>query len=226
MCYGFQMDKLLELKDLKNLVEKNQFEHPELNTAIIVAAAIWGLKAGELSSIEVGDLVTAKGQLKKKWLLRAEVAFNGQAREIYSEHESLVKYLISYFQFRSIHEQGTTNLGEYYGLDPDSKVFLTPDGEPFKFFRGKSENKVKLVPVGMNNYFKKLILTAGMYGHTYKDFRRSLAIQMYREGLQKTGVIKDIMRYLGIRSYSAIRKILNSDPKALHDMIKGIHTRI
>ncbi|MCF6256173.1 MAG: hypothetical protein L3K25_07710 [Gammaproteobacteria bacterium] len=78
----------------------------------------------------------------------------------------------------------------------------------------------------MNAYFKKLILNAGLLGVTYKDFRRSLAIQMYREGYRKTGVVKDIMQYLGIRSYSAMRKILNSDPKMLHDMIKGIHKRI
>ena len=220
------MDRLLELKELKRLVERNKDQHQELNAALIVAAAIWGVKSGELSLIEVADVLTPKGALRKKWVLRKEIAFNGYARELYTEHESLVDYLNSYLSFRIEHKQHVTNIGEYRGLDPESKLFLSPEGEPFKFSRREAGKKLNLQPTGMNAYFKRLILNAGMSGITYKDFRRSLAIQMYREGARNTGVIKDIMQYLGIRSYSAMRKILNSDPRALHDMIKGIHRRI
>ena len=87
---------------------------------------------------------------------------------------------------------------------------------------------VNLQPVGMNNYFKRLIKGSGLAGTgiTYKEFRRSLAIQMWRTGDRKTGVMKDIMKYLGLRSYSALRKILSGDKKHLHEMIKGIHKRI
>ena len=220
------MGRLIELGDLKRLVERNKDEHQELNAALIVAAAIWGVKAGELSLIEVADVLTPKGALRKKWVLRAEIAFNGHARELYTEHESLVGYLDAYLAYRVKRGMGVTNIGEHRSLDPDSKLFLTPAGQPFKFSRREAGNTVSLQPTGMNAYFKKLFLSAGLTGITYKDFRRSLAIQMYREGARKTGVVKDIMQYLGIRSYSAMRKILNSDPKALHDMIKGIHKRI
>ncbi len=214
---------MLELKDLKRLVERNKDRHQELNAVLIVAAAIWGVKSGELSLIEVADVLTPKGMLRKKWVLRKEIAFNGWARELYTEHESLVGYLDEHLAFRIAQRQYVTNIGEYRGLDPESKLFLSPKGEPFKFSRREAGNKVNLQPTGMNAYFKKLILNAGLPGITYKDFRRSLAIQMYREGARNTGVVKGIMQYLGIRSYSAMRKILNSDPKALHDMIKGIH---
>jgi len=217
---------LIELKDLKQLVERNATHNGKLNAALIVSAAIWGVKAGELSLIEVSDVLTAKGELKKKWLLRAEISFNGHKRNLYTEHESLVGYLSAYIGDRYDKQQGITNSGEYCGLDADSKLFLNPAGVAFKFSRREAGNKVNLQPVGINGYFKKLIKTAGLVGVTFKDFRRSLAIQMHREGGRKTGVIKDIMEYLGIRSYSAMRKLLNSDPKMLHDMVKGIHKRI
>jgi len=220
------MTKLLELKDLKQLVERNKDQNPELNAALIVAAVIWGVKSGELSKIEIADVLTPKGVLKKKWVLRKEVAFNKCARELFTEHESLVEYLGAYLVFRVNKKQKVTSSGEYRGLDPESKLFLDPGGEPFKFSRRETDNKVNLQPTGMNAYFKKLITNAGLLGVTYKDFRRSLAIQMYREGSRKTGVVKDIMKYLGIRSYSAMRKILSGDPKMLHDMIKGIHKKI
>ena len=218
------MDRL-EHKDLKQLVERNRGQNQELNAALIVAAAIWGVKAGELSLIEVRDVLTPKGTLRKRWVLRKEVAFNGYARNLYTEHESLVEYLDVYLAFRIRRGQGVTGAGEYRGLDAESRLFLTPDGSPFKFSRRQSGSQASLQPTGMNAYFKRLIMNAGLPGITYKDFRRSLAIQMYREGAGK-GVIKEIMQYLGIRSYSAMRKILNSDPKALNDMIKGIHKRI
>lgn len=220
------MSKLLELKDLRQLVARNSDSNGELNAALIVSAAIWGVKASELSLIEVSDVLTAKGQLMKKWLLRSEIAFNGCKRELYTEHESLVDYLNAYIVDRASKKLHVTNSGEYLSLDPKSKLFLDPAGNEFKFSRRESNNTINMQPVGINSYFKKLIINAGLVGVTFKDFRRSLAIQMHREGGRKTGVIKDIMTYLGIRSYSAVRKLLNSDPKMLHDMVKGIHKRI
>ena len=126
---------MLERKDLKQLVDLNKDQYPELNAALIVAAAIWGVKAGELSLINVDDVLSPKGVLKKKWILRDEIAFNGHRRMLYTEHESLVEYLDAYLNFRVAQSQGVTNIGLHRGLDPESKLFLDPDGEPFKFSR-------------------------------------------------------------------------------------------
>ncbi|MCU7934512.1 MAG: hypothetical protein KZQ99_06480 [Candidatus Thiodiazotropha sp. (ex Dulcina madagascariensis)] len=220
---------MIEGKELGLLIERNKEQFPELNSALILAAAIWGVKAGELSLIEVADVISNKGAIKKKWMLRAENAFNGHARELYAEHERLVEYLDAYLNWRVKQGQGVTNIGEYRGLDPESRLFLTTEGNPFAFSRRElADGKVNMQPVGMNAYFKRLIKNAGLAdkGITYKVFRRSLATQMWRAGDRKTGVMKDIMKYLGLRSYSALRKILASDKKHLHEMIKGIHKRI
>ncbi|MEW8394240.1 MAG: hypothetical protein AB2651_20885 [Candidatus Thiodiazotropha sp.] len=220
---------MIENNDLVFLIEGNKEQFPELNSALILTAAIWGVKAGELSLIEVADVISSNGIIKKKWLLRSEIAFNGHARELYSEHERLVEYLDTYLNWRVTANQGVTNIGEYRGLDPESKLFLTPDGLPFSFSRRDiGSGKVNLQPTGLNTHFKRLFKNAGLAnkGITYKEFRRSLAIQMWRAGDRKTGVMKDIMKYLGIRSYSALRKILTGDKKHIHEMIKGIHTRI
>ena len=174
-------------------------------------------------------MLTNKGGIKKKWLLRPEIAFNGYGRELYTEHGRLVECLEAYLNWRSESGYGVTNLGEYLGLDPESRLFLTPEGESFSFSRRElAVGKINMQPVGMNTYFKRLIKNASLdiKGITYKEFRRSLAIQMWRTGDRKTGVMKDIMKYLGIRSYSALRKIISGDKQHLHDLIKGIHMRI
>lgn len=220
---------MIEDNELGLLIKRNKEQFPELNSALILAAAIWGVKAGELSLIEVADVLSNKGGIKKKWMLRADVTFNGHARELYTEHERLVEFLDTYLNWRVEHGQCVTNIGEYRGLDPESKLFLTPEGEDFSFSRRElASGKVNKQPVEMNAYFKRLIKNAGLAdkGITYKEFRRSLAIHMWRTGDRKTGVMKDIMKYMGIRSYSALRKILSSDKKHLHEMIKGIHKRI
>ena len=221
------MGKLFERKQLKQAISRNQgSNYKELNSALISAAGIWGVKAGELSLIEVGDVLSKKGQLKQKWTLRKEVAFNKHERTLYTEHESLVQYLENYLQWRIDNKQGVTNIGEYRTLDVESKLFLDKNGKAFKFSRREKGNIVQLQPVGINRYMRDLILNSGLAGYTYKDFRRSIAIQMYRDSGRKSGAIKDIMEYLGIRSYSAMRSILNSDPRMLHEMIKGIYTKI
>ena len=91
------------------------------------------MKAGELSLIEISDILSVKGEIKKRWTLRAEIAFNGHARELYTEHESLIKYLNTYLDERS--QIGPkTNIGEYRYLKPDDKLFIDPGtGEAFKF---------------------------------------------------------------------------------------------
>ena len=156
------MSKLLELKDLKLLIARNSNKNGELNAALIVAASIWGVKAGELSLIEISDILTTRGHLKKKWLLRSEIAFNRHKRELYTEHESLVNYLNAYLLKRYDQNHGVTNSGEYRGLDPDSKLFLDQAGIAFKFSRREAGNKVNLQPTGINSYFKKLINNAGL----------------------------------------------------------------
>ncbi len=216
----------MKQKDLKTLVDRNSSDSKAINSALIASAAIWGLKSGELSSVEIGDILTAKGALKKKWTLRKEIAFNVYARELYTEHESLVKYLEDYLSWRVTQKLGVTNIEQYRGLNSDSKLFLDSNGEAFKFTRRTKGSNANLQPTGMNSHFKKLFENAGMADATYKDFRRSLALQMYQQGKRKTGVIKDIMTYLGIRSYSAMRKILNGEKEHLKDLVSGIHNRI
>ena len=220
------MTRVLESKDLQKMVMKNSHEFPELNAALIASAAIWGLKSSEMSLIEIGDILTAKNKLKRKWILRKEVSHNGFAREIYTEHESLVKYLNNYLNWRVIQQHHVTNIGEFKSLDPVSKLFLTGRGKPFSFSRRDSSDVLNMQPTGLNSYFKKLIVNSGIDGFTYKDFRNSLAIVMFREGCRITGVKKDIMTYLGIRSYDSLMRTLSADPKTIHEMLKGIHKRI
>ncbi|MFK5949501.1 MAG: hypothetical protein QM500_12115 [Methylococcales bacterium] len=220
------MAKILETPDLKKLIESNTDQNAELNAALIAAAALWGVKSSELSLIETGDILTGKGELKRTWALKKGISANGYARELYTEHVSLVMYMEAYLNWRVSHKIGVSNIGEYRNLDPESRLFLSDKGEAFKFARRSADNKADLQPTGMNNYFKKLINNSGITGLTYKDFRRSLAIQMFREGCGNKKVKKTIMEYLGIRSYDALMKILNANPKTLNEMVKGIYNRI
>ena len=222
------MPRPLETKDLVKMIEMNSDHFAELNAALISTAAIWGVKSSEESLIEIGDILTAKGKLKSKWVLRSAISHNGINRELYTEHASLIKYLEQYLDWRVINKIGITNNGEFRSLDPNSKLFLDPNNQPFKFFRrsASDSSKANLQPAGMNNYFKKLIKNSCITGVTYKDFRHSLAIRMHRDGNGTPRIKKSIMVYLGIRSYDALMKILNADPKKMHELVKGIYNRI
>jgi integrase len=194
---------LLNSNHLRQLITANQGEHAALNAALIACAAIWGLKAGELAQVTLGDVIDRKGLLRR-WSVPASIAFNGYRREVFTEHPSLIKYLSHYLDQA---EKGFN--------DP---VFKSPKGGPFKF----SGNR----PTELNAYFRDLFKIAGLSQFTYKDFRNSLAIEMWRTGGKVTGVKKDIMAYLGIRSYSALDKILKSDVAEIGDSLRGIYKRL
>ncbi len=216
---------VLDEKSLRQMIESNADEFAELNAALIATAAIWGTKAIEASSITVGDILDRDGRLKKKWVLRKEISFNNFQRVLYTVHESLVKYLDAYLDWRVANKIGVTNIGEYRGLDPEERLFLNPKGEEFAKTKRGGDSK-NYIPSGFNAYFAKLIRNSNIPGVTYKEFRRSLAIRMFREGAEKTNVKKGIMDYLGIRSYDALMNILNTDTLKLESMMKGIYKRL
>jgi len=195
---------MLESDNISHLIKSNP---GAINGALISCATVWGLKAGELSLVEARDVLDDQAQLKKTWVLRPEIAFNGYWREVETRSPYLIPRLEAYLAIRR--------------RQTGSKIFfLDEDGEPFKVVAGR--------PTGMDARFKEIFMMAGYKGKfSYKDFRNSLAIHMDRQsGGVRADDQKGIMERLGIRSPSALWKILSADTKAIESKIKGIYKRL
>ena len=194
---------MLESSDITKLIKSNP---GELNGALVSCATVWGLKAAELSLVETHDVLDDNAQLKKTWILRREIAFNGHWREIETRSPYLIPRLEAYLAVRR--------------RQTGSKIFfLDEDGKPFKVVGGR--------PTGMDARFKDIFMMAGYKGKfSYKDFRNSLAIHMNRESGGRYDDQKGIQERLGIRSPSALWKILSADTGDIKAKVKGIYKRL
>lgn len=188
---------MLEEKDISILIKENQGEDGVLNSALVACAAIWGLRRAELSSVWLRDVYDDRKGLIDYWWLRPEMAFKNRPRECVSDHPSLIKYLMPYIEQRPMTER--------------PELFLTAQGKP----------------VDVGRHFNDMLRKAGLYKKgKYEDFQVLIAIDMYRIGDYKTGVLKDILVRLGIREYKTLKGYLNRDTDRIKASLKGLYARL
>lgn len=215
--------KVLEVDDLRALLKSNsEGEMGPRNQAAIACAALWGVTAGELSLLEVEHVMNPNGRLKKKWELPADVAFNGHARTLFTEHTRLIEILDEYLNWRVERGWGAKEHSRFRGLDPKSKLLLNDHGQAFSFTTrvvGVSGGKQ---PTAMNLLFRKLITQSGIDGVTYGTFRKSFMIELMRFGL----TIRNIMAVTGIRDYESVSKVVRADPSKVSKAVGVLYEKL
>jgi integrase len=223
--------KVLEVGDLKELLSAQEGSEFETRDRLaILAAALWGLTASELSLLQVGDVVHEHGPLRKVWTLPAKTAYNGYERKISTEHARLIEALEAYLEWRcaqgaklSGHVEHSTR---YRGLDPQSVLMLNDNGAPFAFSKRSKAQPGSVQPTGINALFKRLIGRSNLNGGvTYTDFRRSFICHLAREEEGNLSM-RNIMAVTGMRDYSGVKRIVDADTKHLKDVVKGIYNRL
>lgn len=220
--------EVIETEDLKELLRRVATEEfGPRNEAAVACAALLGLTASELSLLEIRDVMLKNGSLRAdEWELPGHSAFNGVSRTLIATHPKLAEILERYLDWRVERKWGIWNLHQYRGLNPESPLLLNDRGEPFAFTsRSKAEPNVKQ-PSGINVLFRKLISATKFNGLiTYKDFRRSFMIHLYRPtegGL----TVRQIMTISGIRDYESVRAVVGGEPVLIAEAVKGIYKKL
>jgi integrase len=222
--------RILETDDIKEILKRNEGgEFGLRNQVAILAAALWGVTAAELSRIGLGDVLDAKGQLRSTFHVGASIAHNGYEREIPldpSESKRLTSLLEQYLAWRVERGVGVVKSARYRGLDPKLPLLLNDRGEAFGFTRRSKASEEDLQPSGMNLLFRQMIGRTKFAGIvTYKDFRRSFIVHMGRadEGGLST---RNLMAVTGIRDYASLKKHLDLDSQRVTKQVKGIYKRL
>lgn len=175
-----------------------------------------GLRPLEIARLEVRDYLHADGSVCRESELRAEAAINGKLRPLYFSSSRLDDALAVYFRERSDSGHGLGEPERYRGLDPGSRLFLSPSGEPYKIAPNNgAPGQNRYVCRALLEIYRKLFRYADLKGLSAQSARLTVMSRMYERGADED----QVGAILGIGERSAVRELLPRPRPTLAELL-------
>lgn len=174
-----------------------------------------GLRPLEVARLEVGDYLDVAGGIRKETELRADAAINGKRRPLFFSSPRLVEALDAYLKERLEHGHGTGALARYRGLDPASRLYLGPAGEPYQVTPNGAAGQNRFVCRALLEIYRKLFRYADIKGMCTQSARLTVMSRMYERGADED----QVGMILGIADRSAVREQLPRPKPMLAELL-------
>lgn len=173
----------------------------------------------ELATLPVSRYLKTNSTLLEKSCIPAVIAYNGKERPLWWSNVKVVAAIDKYLEYRVRHNHGvTTRQAAFKSLDPDSPIFLTGDGEPYKLIKRKTATgAISYSCDSLSQLIRRLHLQAGIEGGSAADARRTFAVRLHRFGYD----LRHINELLGHETLSATKKLIDADPVRLGAIVAG-----
>lgn len=212
------------------VVEDSEFRHAlkvaaitgqsrERDVALLWAAYGTGLMPIELAKLTVGDYLADDGTVRDESLVRPEVAFNEMPRKLFWVNKGVVSALDAYLELRIKNGFGLGDEGRFRGLNPESPLFLTREGEPFTFTKRVTKSGVASYSCEtLTQIIRRLHTQAGIESGSALSARRTFGVRLHRKGYD----LRHIQVLLGVQSLTAVKRMVEADPVRLGAIVARI----
>lgn len=212
----------IEESQLRHLLKVTAIsgENPTRNLALILCVYGTGMMLTELARLPLSAYLGANGTIKEKSEVSADVAYNGKARPLYWSNTKVCEAIDKYLEFRLNNNEGTTTRkAAYRGLDPDTPLFRTGDGQPYRLTkRNTARGSISYSCDSLSQLFRKLHLQAGIEGASAMSGRRTFAIRLHRLGYG----LAYIQKLIGHETLTATKNLIDSDPVHLGALVAKV----
>jgi len=176
---------------------------------------VTGLRPLEIARLEVRDYLHADGSVCRESELRAEAAINGKLRPLYFSSKRLDDALVTYFRERVNSGHGLGEPDRYRGLDPTSRLFLSPSGDAYLIAPNGRPDQNRYVCRPLLEIYRKLFRYTEIKGLCAQSARLTVMSRMYERGADEdqAGMI------LGISERSAVREMLQRPKLTLAELL-------
>ena len=157
------------------------------NSALIHVSFTLGLRAKEMASLLIRDVLTPSGELKDEVLLTKASTKGGKQRLIYLSNKDVRKALIEYNKERTITE------GEQ--PHPEAPLFKSQKGGAFS-------------PNTMQMLFKRMFVATGIDGASSHSGRRTFATSLIERGVD----IKAVSSLMGHSTVAMTAMYVQDNP--------------
>lgn len=195
-------------------------ESLERNVALLYVIYATGMMLTEVARLPVSLFLQADGSLLETSKITADIAYNGKQRPLFWSNAKVVAAIDKYLEFRQRHGQGvTTRKAAYRGLNPNSPIFLTGDGVPYKLIERKTaKGTISYSCDSLSQLFRKLHLQAGIEGASAMSGRRTFAVRLHQKGFD----LRHINELLGHETLKATKNLIDQDPVRLGAIVAGV----
>lgn len=210
------------------VIEDKQVEHlikataaysrvPERDTALLLTLYGTALNVTELATITVADYLDAKGAVRVTSAVRVDISHNGEERPLFWSNKRVVAALNAYLAWRVEHKHGVSiKKNAFRGLDPDSALFLTEEGQPYSLTKRTLPSGVLSYSCNtLGAYISRLHANAGIEGGSAQSARRTFAVKQHRQGRD----LVHIAAILGHKSITTTKRLVDGDPVRLADIV-------
>lgn len=175
-----------------------------------------GLRPLEIARLEVRDYLHIDGSVCRDSRLRAEVAINGKLRPLYFRSSRLDDALATYFRERCQSGHALGEADTYRGLDPESRLFLSPCGDPYKIApNNDAPGQNRYVCRALLEIYRRLFRYAELKGLSAQSARLTVMSRMYERGADED----QVGAVLGIGERSAVRELLPRPKPTLAELL-------
>lgn len=176
-------------------------QHPHEDLALYYLMLATGARPLEIARLQVFDYLAPDGAVRTASELRAESAITGRPRPLYFRSERLNAVLGEYLARRAQLKQGIGPDAQYRGLDPLSRLFLSPTGQGFEILAYGVEGQRRFRCRAIQEAYRAIWRNAGFKNLTTLAVRHTVANRLYARGADEmqVGVL------LGISERGAVR---------------------
>lgn len=171
-------------------------KHGARNIALLHFSFYLGLRAKEMASLRINDVVDANDQLRDQIVLRREMTKGNKQRTAYLANSKVRKALMEYLGFRK-----TVENSYFY------------DGPLFR-----SQISGKFSPNSLQQLFSRMYQAVGLDGASSHSGRRSFATRLLEQGVN----IKSVQTLLGHANITTTSIYAEDNPYLLANISKNL----
>lgn len=161
-----------------------------------------GARPLEIARLEVHDYLDAAGCIRRASTVREEVAITSRARPLHFRSTRLDAALDAYLADRIRSGVGVGVEGQYRGLNPRGRLFLSTTGKGFQITPCGQEGQKRFCCRGIQETYRKVLRYAELEHVTALTARHTVAARLYERGANES----QVGLLLGIAERSAVRE--------------------
>jgi integrase len=177
-----------------------------------------GLRPLEVARLTVRDYLAEDGTVRAESVLPESAAINGRARPLFFRHGPLDRHLGAYIGERVAGAHGVGTSPGWRGLDPDSPLFLDPEGQPYAVTPNGDAGQCRQVCRAILEIYRKIFRNADIADLSAQSARLTLMSRMYDRGADED----QVGLVLGIADRSAVRVQLPRPRPSLSQVLSDL----
>lgn len=215
--YGPRQTRVVSTEEITQALRRirGRSNRPWHDQALFYMLFATGARPLEIARLEVRDYLKPDGSVNRKSEMRAEAAIAGKPRPLYFASTRLDELLAPYLQERLEQKLGLGEQGAYRGLEPRSRLFLSPTGMGFEITPYGDAGQRRYLCRAILETYRKLFRYSELEDVTALSVRHTVASRLYDRGADED----QVGLLLGISQRSAVRELLPRRKPTISELV-------